>query len=291
MKRMVYIGDFPPKRACLDVAEGQRPLVNVLNGLVASLFVDSITCLRDVNLLKDFVNLRIGNKDLTELLGASHVMGLSVQVTTRNKRDPRLVRETHPLVAHPLEHELAPQRFEVQKLPIERGFEFFLLVLDHVSLLPIQCTDRVERTTVHGLACPLFDYEVHFQRQLLHQPSQRLHLLPSFLHIPSLSLHLIVTTSGTLDCAWFAVPRGFRRLRLLTANSPHLRMPVSKLLYLVAVVTGMFSGLSCSFELKASHPILYAGTFTRDEDFVNGTEKGIYTFKFYTTTGSLTSGG
>ncbi|KAI9913409.1 hypothetical protein PsorP6_005817 [Peronosclerospora sorghi] len=71
--------------------------------------------------------------------------------------------------------------------------------------------------------------------------------------------------------------------------APHLRMPVSSLLYLVAVVTGRFSGLSCSFELKSSHPILYAGTFTRDEDFVNGTGKGIYTFKFNTTTGSLTS--
>ncbi|KAI9909619.1 hypothetical protein PsorP6_015007 [Peronosclerospora sorghi] len=215
MKRMVDIGDFPPQRACLDVAEGHRPLVNVLNGLVASFFVDSITCRRDVYLPKDVVNLRIGTKDLTELLGASHVMGLSVQVTTRNKRDPRLVRENHPLVAHPLEHELAPQRFEVQKVPIEHGVEYFLLVLDHVSLLPIPCTDRVERTTVHGLACPLFDYEVHFQRQLLDHASQRLHLLPSSLHIPSLSLHLIVPTSGTLGCAWFAVPRGFRRLRLL----------------------------------------------------------------------------
>ncbi|KAI9906967.1 hypothetical protein PsorP6_016425 [Peronosclerospora sorghi] len=65
-------------------------------------------------------------------------------------------------------------------------------------------------------------------------------------------------------------------------------MPVSRLLYLVAVVTGIFSGLSCSFELKAIHPFLYAGTFTRDEDFVNGTGKCIYTFKFKTTTGSLT---
>ncbi|KAI9911283.1 hypothetical protein PsorP6_008824 [Peronosclerospora sorghi] len=62
-------------------------------------------------------------------------------------------------------------------------------------------------------------------------------------------------------------------------------MPLSRFLYLVAVVT------SCSFELKVSHPILYAGTFTRDEGFVNGTGKGIYTFRFNTNTGSLTSWG
>ncbi|CAH0480936.1 unnamed protein product [Peronospora belbahrii] len=55
----------------------------------------------------------------------------------------------------------------------------------------------------------------------------------------------------------------------------------------VAAVTGVSAG-SPQQQQTATPPILIVGTFTRDEGWVNGTGKGIYTYKLNTTTGSLT---
>lgn len=61
----------------------------------------------------------------------------------------------------------------------------------------------------------------------------------------------------------------------------------SLLLCFVASVTGVSAGSYCA-PPTTTQPILFAGTFTRDEGWVNGTGKGIYTYKLDTNDGSLT---
>ncbi|KAL4171010.1 hypothetical protein KRP22_009111 [Phytophthora ramorum] len=61
----------------------------------------------------------------------------------------------------------------------------------------------------------------------------------------------------------------------------------SLLLGLAAAVTGVSAG-SPKQEQTASQPILFAATYTRDEGWLNGTGKGIYTYKLDTSDGSLT---
>ncbi|KAG7399638.1 hypothetical protein PHYBOEH_008281 [Phytophthora boehmeriae] len=62
----------------------------------------------------------------------------------------------------------------------------------------------------------------------------------------------------------------------------------SLLLCLAAAVTGVAAGATKQTGQTATQPILFAGTYTRDEGWINGTGKGIYTYKFDTTDGSLT---
>ncbi|KAG2502798.1 hypothetical protein JM18_009679 [Phytophthora kernoviae] len=62
----------------------------------------------------------------------------------------------------------------------------------------------------------------------------------------------------------------------------------SLLLCLVAAVTGVAAGSTKQIEQLSTQPILFAGTYTRDEGWINGTGKGIYTYKLDTTDGTLT---
>ncbi|KAG2525275.1 hypothetical protein BBO99_00003224 [Phytophthora kernoviae] len=62
----------------------------------------------------------------------------------------------------------------------------------------------------------------------------------------------------------------------------------SLLLCLVAAVTGVAAGSTKQIEQSSTQPILFAGTYTRDEGWINGTGKGIYTYKLDTTDGTLT---
>ncbi|GMF23646.1 unnamed protein product [Phytophthora lilii] len=65
-------------------------------------------------------------------------------------------------------------------------------------------------------------------------------------------------------------------------------MHVPSLLFcFVAAVTGASAG-SPQQQQSSSQPILFAATYTRDEGWINGTGKGIYTYKLDTTDGSLT---
>lgn len=64
-------------------------------------------------------------------------------------------------------------------------------------------------------------------------------------------------------------------------------MHVPSLLFcLVAAVTGATAG--SPDQQSSKQPILFAGTYTRDEGWINGTGKGIYTYKLDTSDGSLT---
>ncbi|KAG6612112.1 uncharacterized protein IUM83_15054 [Phytophthora cinnamomi] len=61
----------------------------------------------------------------------------------------------------------------------------------------------------------------------------------------------------------------------------------SLLFALAAAVTGVSAG-SPEQQRTDKQTILFAATYTRDEGWINGTGKGIYTYKFDTTDGSLT---
>ncbi|CAI5715162.1 unnamed protein product [Hyaloperonospora brassicae] len=66
-------------------------------------------------------------------------------------------------------------------------------------------------------------------------------------------------------------------------------MHVPRLLFgFMAAVTGASAAKSPMQEEPATQPILFVGSFTRDEGWVNGTSKGVHTFKLDMTDGSLT---
>ncbi|KAG2786979.1 hypothetical protein PC129_g5480 [Phytophthora cactorum] len=66
-----------------------------------------------------------------------------------------------------------------------------------------------------------------------------------------------------------------------------MRVP-SYLLGLAILAAGVANALVGGTKQSASQPILFVGTHTRDEGWMVGTGKGVYTYKFDTTDGSLT---
>jgi 6-phosphogluconolactonase len=74
-------------------------------------------------------------------------------------------------------------------------------------------------------------------------------------------------------------------LRDLPSTDRKMHLP-SLLLCLVAAVTGASAG--SPQQQSGGQPILFAATYTRDEGWLNGTGKGIYTYKLDTTDGTLT---
>ncbi|KAG7384066.1 hypothetical protein PHYPSEUDO_002981 [Phytophthora pseudosyringae] len=83
------------------------------------------------------------------------------------------------------------------------------------------------------------------------------------------------------------------RLSLLFAGSCTTggKMHLPSLLFaFAAALTGALAG-SPQQQQTNSQPILFAATYTRDEGWINGTGKGIYTYKLDTTDGSLTPWG